>query len=826
MLRVLINYLLAEKILTVFDRIFLIILIFWCSNYISSGQETLKGKIVDASTREPLPFVSIQYQIQPPRGTTSDINGNFVIPYNKNIKVLSTFYLGYAARNISVDSIPSDLHNILIELTPVTFALGEIVIVPGQNPAHRIIKKVIENKSVNNPEKLSSYSCTIYNKFLVEPRIMQNATAKDSISFKNRIQELNGSANLIIESVSKRVYLKPDRIVDTIVASRVSGFKNPSFTFMGTWLQPFDFYNDIVPLASVNYLNPVSQNSYKNYSFHMKDTIINEADTTFIISFEPFPKKNFEGLKGVLYINTRNFGIQNVIAEPFNKGLIDFTIQQKYQLINKEQWFPEQLLFEARLVNQPFDYSGNSYISNVKINPEINPSDLGIEAIHVDKFAGKRDSIYWEHVRTVPLTVQEQLTYLRIDSLGLKSDYDSKLKLVEDLAFGEVPVGAVLGNSPFSIFNILLNKIYYRNVAEGLRLGLGLKTNNRLSEFFSVGGYFGYGFHDHLWKFGTDLNLTLSSENETHFILSYQNTTMEPGASEFENYVVDAPGNFWRNYAVTLNDKVLEYKTGLSSRLFKYAIVSLSFRHQERFPLYDYSFQSEQPEQIQLVSSFDLFIKYSYGEKLGPLFSRRISYGTKYPVIYLIYSKGINGLLKGGISYDRVECGIYKSFTIRKIGESRVRIEAGYVDSDVPYFLLFSAEGNKGSSGVFSLKNTFQTMHRHEFLSDEYINLFYSHNFGSVLFRRKRFNPQLSVYQNIGYGNLHHPEYHNMIEVKTKEKGFYESGLGISNLIKFDIKKTVYFGFGAEIYYRLGAYTYPKVIDNAALKLTFTGSFN
>jgi hypothetical protein len=94
------------------------------------------------------------------------------------------------------------------------------------------------------------------------------------------------------------------------------------------------------------------------------------------------------------------------------------------------------------------------------------------------------------------------------------------------------------------------------------------------------------------------------------------------------------------------------------------------------------------------------------------------------------------------------------------------------------------------------------------------------------LFRTKKFNPQFSVYQNIGFGNLHHPEYQNLLVSKTKEKGFYESGLGISNLIKFNFKNTVYFGFGAEVFYRIGAYSYPKVIDNTALKLTFTGSFN
>ena len=65
----------------------------------------------------------------------------------------------------------------------------------------------------------------------------------------------------------------------------------------------------------------------------------------------------------------------------------------------------------------------------------------------------------------------------------------------------------------------MLDKVYYNNRAEGIHLGLGLKTNNKFSDFVSAGGYFGYGLNDQLWKFGGDLDFTLSSEKETHFIL-------------------------------------------------------------------------------------------------------------------------------------------------------------------------------------------------------------------------------------------------------------------------------------------------------------------
>jgi hypothetical protein len=789
------------------------------------AQEIISGKIIDSSSKEPLPFVTILYQSNPSRGVISDINGHFIIKKNQEVKALTVSFIGYSTKTVQIDSLSFDLNKLIIEIDPMSFELGEIVVVPGENPAHRIIKKVIENKPANNPEKLSSYSCNIYNKLLVEPRMSPHSSAKDSASFYALQAKLKGSGIVIIESVSNRIFLRPDRIVDSIIASNVSGFKDPSFTFLGTWFQPFAFYDEMIELGTVSYLNPISQKSYRNYHFSLKDTIINEEDTTYIISFFPFPGKNFDGLTGQLFINTHNFAIQNVIAEPYSNGLISFKIQQKYQLIDNNQWFPEQLLFEMRLTNQPFAYFGNSYMRDVKINPDISPSEVGVETVHINNLAGEKDSVFWQKARAVPLSAKERLTYHRIDSIGREMDFDSKLKLVEDLAFGEAPVGAILGESPLSVFNVVLNKVYYTNRAEGIRLGLGLKTNNRVSKRFSAGGYFGYGFHDKLWKYGSDLKLTLSEENETRLLLSYQNTVMEPGSSDLGKSVTETPGILWQNYAVTRNDKVLEYKAEFASRLFKYAVFSLAFKHQERNPLYEYSFVNESPGQVKSYNSLDLFIKYSYAEKVEKLFTRRVSSGTKYPVVYMAYSKGISGLTGGDFSFNRIEFGVYKSFQIRKIGESEIRAEVGYVDKDVPSFLMFSAEGSKGSSGIFALRNTFQTMHRNEFLSDEYLNIYYSHNFGSILFRTKNFNPRLSVFQNIGYGRLHHPEYQNLLDFKTKEKGFYETGLGLNNLVKINVKNVVYFGFGAEVFNRFGSYSYSLPIDNMSIKLTFTSTF-
>ena len=43
-----------------------------------------------------------------------------------------------------------------------SYELGEVVILPGVNPAHRIINNVVNNRDLNNPEKMRSFSYTSY----------------------------------------------------------------------------------------------------------------------------------------------------------------------------------------------------------------------------------------------------------------------------------------------------------------------------------------------------------------------------------------------------------------------------------------------------------------------------------------------------------------------------------------------------------------------------------------------------------------------------------------------------------------------------------------
>ena len=157
------------------------------------------------------------------------------------------------------------------------------------------------------------------------------------------------------------------------------------------------------------------------------------------------------------------------------------------------------------------------------------------------------------------------------------------------------------------------------------------------------------------------------------------------------------------------------------------------------------------------------------------------------------------------------------------MGYSEFCFEAGVVFEDVPYSLLYvpRAGGNVnwGNSHInfgFDGKDQFSTMEANEFLSSAFTTLFFRHCCGKLR-KGKTYNPKIVLCQNIGFGWLKHPESHYGVEFKTMEKGYFESGIVVEDLLV--LLKCV--SFGAGVFYRYGAYARDNQLDNFAFKLRF-----
>jgi hypothetical protein len=810
---------------------FLSFLILLFSSTLIFGQN-LKGKVIDAKTKEPLAFVNIITD-DLKNGAVSNLDGIFIINDISNFKNLTFSYVGYETKILHVDDIKDFAQLVVVTLNKKSFELKELIISEKENPALKIIKNVIDNREKNDPERLNSFSYNSYNKMLFTAKI-DSALLEDTTRFseldsidQRTINFFRERYIFLTESYTERSFKAPDRSYEKVLASRVSGFKNPVFSLLATQLQSFSFYKDYITIYEKNYLSPIAKGSINKYYYTIEDTLYQVNDTIFIISFSPKQNKNIDGMKGLLYINTNGYAIQNVIAEPaIQEKSLSIKIQQQYAFINNQAWFPIQLNTDINFYTIQINKShtvgiARSYIENIKINPEINNKIFSDIAVEIDNNAGKRDENFWNEKRNDTLSIKEQKTYAFIDSIGKANNLDRKLQFFETTLSGKIPI---------SIFDIDLKRLFTFNDYEGIRLGIGLETGERYFKFFNLGVYGAYGFKDKAAKYGTYGSFTLNKKREFKIGASYSVDLIESGSQQFINDRKLLLSESYRPYLIQRMDSIEKKDFFISFRTFNYAKIQIGINEQLRISTNSYQYGHTENNVTTTFKNFQvteiyLSVKYIFREKFLQTPNYRISMGSDYPSIWLQYSKGLDNIMNGNFNYDKVDVKIEKNFTWTNIGKSTIQFLGGYINGDLPYSFLYNGRGSnriiKGTQILgISVANTFETMGVNEFVSNEFAALFLSHNFGSLLFRKGKFKPELVIVNNIMWGRLNNADNHFNIPIKTPDKGYFESGVLINNIFTGNFT-----GIGMGVFYRYGAYNSGNTINNMAFKLSATLAF-
>lgn len=782
-------------------NLFILILLLVFQGY---SQSKTSFTVINFETKVPIAFANIIFNDDVYSGTISDIDGIFYV--SNSVKKLTISYVGFESKTAEISSLNSHI----ISLKPQISALDEVVITNSENPAHRIIKNAVKNKELNNPENLNSFTYQSYDKIIVDG---EDLTVKeDSL---NEIGDFFDESYLFItETVAKRKYLKPKFTEDSIIATRSSGLKTPNFAFLANTIQPFSFYEEYITLFETDYLNPISKGSTKKYKFKLKEEYLRGKDTIFAISFEPKTNRNFEGLKGLIYINSNKYAVQSVDAITFNSGKIEVAIQQKYKLIHQEHWFPEQLNFQINIGENigTIKYVGKSYLSEIKLNTPLTKKDFPVLPIGIQKEATTKQPAFWNTVRQDTLTKKELRTYVVIDSLGKELKFDKLLTFSEKLAKARLPV---------KFIDVDLTKIIQYNKHEGLRLGAGFYTNKAVFENISIGGFAGYGFQDYEWKYGGELLIDVPSKKEIQLQLKYENNLKEAGMSYFKHN--QRLFNSRHVLAEQMDHiEIFSFKTKM--KLYRNIDWSIGFNTADITPLYDYSFTTKSITNYK-NSELNIGISYFVNEKLNNMFNTITRTASDDPVFNLTYSRGLNNVFGSDFSYNKIRFTLDHSFRTKGLGKTTYRLDLGYIDTSLPYGQLFTGEGSYDDNFPYVFKNYFQTTEPYEFLSDRYVHLFTTHSFGMLLNNKGHFTPEIVLHNNFGIGDLSNPSDHQNIAFNIKKELFLETGLELRNILKMNYLDVGYLGFGAGGFYRYGFHSLPESEDNFVFKFAMGFTF-
>ncbi len=792
----------------------------------NSQIQTVKGQVFDAVTNEPLAFVNILTD-DGKFGCTTDIDGHFELtPIAPSGKLVFS-YIGYQEQRFPYVVGGSSLH---ITLHPIDIELKEVVVRPGINPAHRIIDSVLRFRPQNDPKLRKSYAYTAYDKMVLTVDTLmakeKKSPAPDTSQSKQKMKTFLAQRDFfMMETVTERKFLAPDKSHEKVIATKISGFKDPIFVFLISQIQSTSFYDETIQITSKNYVNPVSRGSQNKYLFILENsTPTANGDTVFTISYRPFLKTNFDGLEGVLTINSDGWAIQNVTAKPFrsNEQGFSISIQQLYTHLGDSIWFPAQLntnlILRGAVVDDgqrqfPLIGVGKSYIRDVELDPKLVKRQFSSIAIEVEPNAAEKDAAFWLQYRIDSLTKRTLETYRYMDSVGKAENFDRIAKSFETFSSGRIPIGKI---------DLRLDKILRYNDFEGFYVGLGAQTNRKFSKNLLLGGFWGYGFGDKTAKY--KLNLALEIDRYRQFALdaSYGFEAVESGAFfDVENTGFALQPDQFRQLYVNRMDYVRGFKTGLTFRALRHFKWGIHLQQNEKTAVYGYKFQLPglPPTNVFNITTLQISTRFLLKEKFMQTSRSLISLGSDYPVVFINYTRGFDGLLNGVYSFDKLEFKASYSVFLKYFGQSSVVLKAGFVNGTIPATELYNSPSSYRSFAVYA-SESFTTMRMNEFYSDRFFALFYRHNFGKLLLRKGRFEPEFLLATNLGFGSLSNRKGDSGIKLQSMEKGYYESGIVVNNLMRLPGTK-----LGIGVFYRYGSYKLPKTSQNLAFQLSLAFGF-
>ncbi len=785
-----------------------------------NAQNQISGTVLDKNSNEPLAFVNILFN-EGNQGISTDIDGHYTLPH-ANIKSLTFRYVGYEPLTLTIEEVQKRK---VILLRTKMFGLEEVIIRPGENPAHRIINLAIANKKINNPELSTSFFYESYNKLvftcLIDSSLSTHpdSVAKMDTSTQEMMSFFDKQHVFIMESVSERNHIPPEFSKEEIVASRVSGLKNPMFSLIGTQLQSFSLYKNYIELFGEIYLSPISAGSTTKYLFDLRDTLYDRQDTIFRIYFQPQSGKNFDGLKGFLSINTNKYAVQNFIAEPFESSDFHVKIRQNYEFIESKQWFPIQLntliYFKNIEVNDCEVVGiGRSYLSDISLDAKLEKREIGNTILKMSTNAGKKDEAFWNSKRQNPLDAKEMRTYHFIDSIGEEENLDRKLAILPTLLRGAIP---------FKFVDIPLKHLMTINGYEGFRLGLGVESNEKFLPWFRLGAYGAYGFKDKAWKQGYYTRFLPFEKSEFELKTSYSRDVAQSGGVYFNNEVINGfnPESIRRFY-VDKMDSVEEFRVDLSFRAMRDFQFNLFSSTQNRVITNSYVFRNESNEG-ELLSQYRVVetgieTRYAFREKYVEMFDVKQPLPNKYPVFFVKLTKGLDNVLEGDLDYLKIDLKLDQRFTIKNLGKTMLRFTAGAVDNPIPIGLLYRTRGTYNDRYRISSLFSFETALPNEFYADRYFNAFFRHSFESLLMKTNWFQPEISIVSAFAIGDIGAINQHQNFEFSTPNLGFFESGLELTNLADW-------LSLGVGVYYRYGAYANEEWKDNLVFKLSSSLNF-
>ncbi|MCS6933737.1 MAG: DUF5686 and carboxypeptidase regulatory-like domain-containing protein [Chitinophagales bacterium] len=750
----------------------LIVLNCWAvTSVVAQNYTEVFGKVVDASTKEPMDYVNVQFK-GTTRTTLTDHKGEYRLRASEKADTIVFSYIGYKTRVIPVKR--GAVQELNVEMGSEGLQLKEVTISAKEKKRKRVIDttanyvyyQVLKHKDQNREGAVNSYHYEAYEKLCISllnpPQKFLNKRIFRPFSFAFRNTDTTEQGNIFIpgvvrETVSEVYYRRNPKSVKRFVKADVmTGIDEPSILELATFqLEEQDVYGNIITVANTPFIAPFSNTAILTYFYYLTDTVLLDGRISYKLHFVGKVKEDL-ALKGYAWIDSATWAIRSIYFRPNEKSnlnfVADYSVKQDFTLVNNRYWILNR--DEMYGVGSLFKKERNKL--SILVNKVMNRRNIDINiAIPDSVFKGPDEKImldtlrinrkpFFDTTRFEPLTPQENEVWHISDTIRLVPAW----KMYQWTAILLTTAYATAG--PISIGKLL--NFVSRNNVEGWRLRFGIETNsaykyfgwkdrNRFLRKFYFTGYVAYGLKDRDLKYMVLSRINLPRRNNRWQSLEfmYRYDMVVPGQDPnntlltFDNFVTIISGQILSKVMKVSNFQISyekEYFRGFS------AITGFSEKVFHNIPgVLDFAVKRGdvwKPIRSFNVTEFFIDTRYSYRDQYVVGVFYRYFQNSRWPVFMLRYTAGLVNMDRDYFNYHNFHFTIRQRVSTR-VGYTYYTIRAAKIFGRVPYTAAYLTQGNLG---ILLDKFNYNLLRQFEFVSDQYLSVWVAHHFNGFFFNK------------------------------------------------------------------------------------------
>ncbi|RYE32082.1 MAG: carboxypeptidase-like regulatory domain-containing protein [Sphingobacteriaceae bacterium] len=384
-------------------------------------QPDVSGTITDQAGNR-LPFTAV-FVKNTTIGTLSNERGNYHLALKPGNYTLVYQLIGQRQTSAEINLQKDTVLNVV--LLPEIYHLKKAK-VTGEDPAYAMIRKAMAKRRFFK-KQVKNYSCKVYlkgvQKLVSGPKRYLGDSVLKALSLNK-----NGSGILYeTEANSQLNYAGSTKIKEILKASRAAG-DHPSLNFNRAIDIQTSFYDNLLhwdALSNRSFVSPIASNAMGFYRYKFRGDFTENG--RLVHKIEVIAKRKSDpSFNGFIYLEDGQWRLHSLNLKLFKLANISFVdslqITQQFIPVADSVWLPSSTRFNYRGKILGFIFSGyfEGIYADYNLQPGFPPDLFDNQIMEIPKQAFRKDTLYWNANRPIPLTRPEEIYYYNKDSLGRK----------------------------------------------------------------------------------------------------------------------------------------------------------------------------------------------------------------------------------------------------------------------------------------------------------------------------------------------------------------------------------------------------------------------